>query len=95
MTASYTVGDAAKAECLQTHRPDSEMMTSFLTILYQDLLIGEQVDVYTYRSSMGCGTNSLNVPELSCCNSYLRAVLMESARVLGAAESSEGGGKQR
>ena len=53
--------------CLQTHRPDSEMVTSFLTILYEDLLIGEQVDVqttvnegllkgeqadvYTYRSS--------------------------------------------
>ena len=27
------------------HRPDSEMITSFLTILYEDLLIGEQVDV--------------------------------------------------
>ena len=53
--------------CLQTYRPISEMVTSFLTILYEDLLIGEQVDVqttvnegllkgeqadvYTYRSS--------------------------------------------
>ena len=36
-----------KLTCLQTHRPDSEMMTSFLTILYKDLLIGEQVDVET------------------------------------------------
>ena len=59
MTASYTIWDAAKS--------DSEVVTSFLTILYEDLLIGEQVDVqtpvnegllkgeqadvYTYRSS--------------------------------------------
>ena len=51
--------------CRQTHRPDPEMMTSFLTILYEDLLIGEQVDVYSHRSSMSCcGTNSLNVPAL-------------------------------
>ena len=34
-----------KLTCLETHRPDSEMITSFLTILYEDLLIGEQVDV--------------------------------------------------
>ena len=56
------------------------MVTSFLTILYEDLLIGEQVDVqttvnegllkgeqadvYTYRSSISCGSNSLNVPAL-------------------------------
>ena len=32
---------------LQKHRPDSEMVTSFLTILYEDLLIGEQVDVHS------------------------------------------------
>ena len=66
--------------CLQTHRPDPEMMTSLLTILYEDLLIGGQVDVqttvyegllkgeqdnvYTYRSSISCGTSSLNVPAL-------------------------------
>ena len=59
-----------KLTCVQTHRPDSEMMTSFLTILYEDLLIGEQVDVqttvhegllrgeqadvYSLRSSMSC-----------------------------------------
>ena len=56
--------------CRQTYRPDPEMMTSFLTILYEDLLIGEQVDVqttvhegllrgeqadvYSHRSSMSC-----------------------------------------
>ena len=56
------------------------MVTSFLTIPYEDLLIGEQVDVqttvnegllkgeqadvYTYRSSISCGSNSLNVPAL-------------------------------
>ena len=41
------------------------MMTSFLTILYEDLLIGEQVDVYSHRSSMSCClTNFLNVPAL-------------------------------
>ena len=36
-----------KLTCVQTHRPDSSVMTSFLTILYEDLLIGEQVDVQT------------------------------------------------
>ena len=57
------------------------MITSFLTILYEDLLIGEQVDdqttvhegllrgeevdVYSHRSSMSCClTNFLNVPAL-------------------------------
>ena len=55
-------------------------MTSFLIILYEDLLMGGQVDVQTtvyegllkgqqadvdtYRSSIKCGTNSLNVPAL-------------------------------
>ena len=60
------------------------MITSFLTILYEDLLIGEQVDVqttvhegllrggqadvYSHRSSMSCCGTNR-------CNSYLRAVL--------------------
>ena len=64
-----------KVTCLQTHWPDSEMMTPFLTILHEDLLIGEQVDVqttvcevlvkgdqadvYTYRSSINRGTNPI------------------------------------
>ena len=59
-----------KLMIVQTHWPDSEMMTSFPTILYDDLLIGEQVDVqttvhegllrgeqadvYSHRSSMSC-----------------------------------------
>ena len=56
------------------------MMTSVQTILYEDLLIGGQVDVqttvyeglvkgdqadvYTYRSYISCGTNLHNVPAL-------------------------------
>ena len=35
-----------------------------LTTMYEGLLKGEQVDVYTYRSTISCGTNSLNVPAL-------------------------------
>ena len=62
--------DMKKTYSRQTRRPDPEMMTSFLTILYEDLLIGEQVDVqttvhegllrgeqadvYSHRSSMSC-----------------------------------------
>ena len=74
------------------------MVTSFLTILYEDLLTGEQVDVqttvnegllkgeqadvYTYRSSISCGL----IPSMFLrCKSYLRAVLMFLARVPGQA----------
>ena len=83
-------------------------MTSFLIILYEDLLMGGQVDVQTtvyegllkgqqadvdtYRSSVKCGTNSLMFLR---CNCYLRAVLMFLARVLGAAGTSQGRGKQQ
>ena len=84
------------------------MVTSFLTILYEDLLIGEQVDVqttvnegllkgeqadvYTYRSSISCGL----IPSMFLrCKSYLRAVLMFLARVPGAAATSQGRGKQQ
>ena len=34
------------------------------TTVNEGLLKGEQADVYTYRSSISCGSNSLNVPAL-------------------------------
>ena len=34
------------------------------TTVYEGLVKGDQADVYIYRSSINCGTNSLNVPTL-------------------------------
>ena len=97
--------------CRQTHRPDPEMMTSFLTILYEDLLIGEQVDVkttvhegllrgeqadvYSHRSSMSCCGTNSLNVPALQQLPALRAVLMFFARVPGAAATSQGRGKQQ
>ena len=73
------------------------MMTSFLTILYEDLLIGEQVDVYSHRSSMSCClTNFLNVPalqQLPACSSDENQALQQLLKEEESNKEHEGGGK--
>ena len=111
MTASYTNWVAAKTDvCLQTHRPDPEMMTSFLTILYEDLLmVGRSMSKPLCMRACSKASRPKSTPTgtgpplavrlfpsmLLRCNSYLREVLMFLERVPGAAATSQGRGKQQ